>query len=274
MAYPAIYLDYTETEKREYTGSGILLERTKETRAGDYLDVEIYPLLAMDRKTAEARREKTREKQERANARRARKRFVRIVNANFGPGDYIFKFADTEAGSVEEAKRHYDNYIKGLRRRAKKKGVTFKHVYVIEETQSGVFHFHGVMTGNGWITRDEAEDLWKHEELPRVERAKKLQDGLTGIALYITKSKSTQKRMMAHRWGGSRNPRKPTETIRDRKFSKRAVMNMVTSAEADARTLFEKKYKGYILLEQPEIFWSEFLPGAYIYARMKRRDKA
>lgn len=269
--YTTTYLDYTEEERKsEYIGSGILLERTKEIRAGDYLDVEIYPILAMEKKKAEERREKTREKQERANIRRARKKFARIVNANFGAGDLIFKLADVEAADGKEARKNMRNYLLKIRRKAQKAGKEFKYIYVLEQTQAGVFHFHGIMTG-GIITRDEAEDLWHHEQLPKVERAKELPDGLAGIAMYMTKSKSTQKRMMAHKWAGSRNLRKPEEKIQDKKFSRRAAMKIATDVESNARAIFEKKYPGYTLIEQPEILWSKFMPGAYIYARMKRR---
>lgn len=270
MSYPAIYLDYTEETPREYKSKGILLERTKEYRAGDYLDVEIFPMLAMDRKEAEARRAKQKEKQDRANIRRARKMFERTMNANFGPGDYIFKLADTKAQDEKEARRHFQNFIRRMQYRARKAEIVFKAIWVLEETSGGVYHFHGVMTGKGWISRDVIEDMWEWEELPRIERVKNLDGGLAGFSRYITKPKSTQRRMMAHKWSGTRNLTKVEPRIKDKKFSKRAMMALATGAESDAGALFHTKYPGYQLIEQPEVYWSDFLPGAYIYARMKK----
>ena len=108
MPYPAMYLDYTEETGSWGAGKAILLERTREIRAGEFLDIEIYPLLAIDKKTAEAKRNHSTERQARANIRRARKRFVRMVNANFTDGDFVFKFADLEAQDEEEAKKHLE----------------------------------------------------------------------------------------------------------------------------------------------------------------------
>ena len=72
--YEAIEQDFDrEQSGRAYDKKGILLQRTKTIKAGDMLDVEIYPVL--DVETARSvRAGRTPEKQKRVNRRNAVKK--------------------------------------------------------------------------------------------------------------------------------------------------------------------------------------------------------
>ena len=47
---------------------------------------------------------------------------------------------------------------------------------------------------------------------------------------------------------------------------------MAAEARYAAAEIFEKVYPGYRLVEEPEVRVSDYVPGAFIYARMRRRD--
>ena len=47
-------------------------------------------------------------------------------------------------------------------------------------------------------------------------------------------------------------------------------MRIAQDAESKAKAEFEKRYPGYRLIEQPEIRYSDMMPGAYIYACMRK----
>ena len=193
-----------------------------------------------------------------------------------------------------------------IRQRAKARKALLKYIYVIETTGEGErerHHVHMVLSvsdkeqprrgcdaagenqhgevaqtaeGRGcaenreWITRDEAENLWRHG-LARADRCQAQEKGLAGFARYITARKETQHRLMKRSWGASKNLKQPTVTVADRKFSRAAADRIARDVEGDAKAVLEKKYPGYRLIEEPRIRWSDFLPGCYIYAIMVKK---
>lgn len=274
--------DYTLDTPSGAEKRGVLLERTRTIKSGDYLECEIFPVVLMDNATRAARRQKSPEAIQRANAERARRHLERLMNANFGPGDLLLHLTMAKPCPYEEMRRELRNYIARLKYKAGKTCTPCKYVYVIETTGEGErmrHHVHMVLSartapqGEPWITRDEAEQLWTHG-LARCDRAQKQEKGLCGFARYITQRKETQARLMKRSWGASKGLINPdaNATVSDRKFSRAAVGRIVADVEQNARALFEKKYPGYRLVEQPVIRYSEFLPGAYVYAFMERRE--
>lgn len=253
---------------------GILLERTKTTKAGDYLECEIYPVIAMDNLNRGQRRQKSREAMEKANRERARRKLERLMNANFGPGDLLLHLTMAKPCEFSEFQRLVRNYIGRLKYRAKARKAQLKYIYVIETTGEGDrerHHVHMVLSAAGeWLTRDEAENLWRHG-LARADRCQAQEKGLAGFARYITARKETQHRLMKRSWGASKNLKQPTVTVADRKFSRAAADRIARDVEGDAKAVLEKKYPGYRLIEEPRIRWSDFLPGCYIYAVMKKK---
>lgn len=264
---------YDEGERgAAYGGKGVLAYRTKEVKAGEYLDVEMYPVLERQWERTGEGRTKSPEAIRRVNLRNARKRLSRLLNANFGIGDIITTLTDRTAQTEEEAKKHLNNYIAALRRLAKKYKQELTYLYVMETTSTGVFHIHMAIrnfAGTAQEGIEKARAKWKHG-ITRMDPVQETGNGLKGFALYITQKKSTQEKILRRRWAGSQNLRRPTEKITDRRFSRRAADKVARAAREDARALIEKKYPGYQLVEEPEIYYSDVLPGAYIYLSLRR----
>ena len=267
--------DYTVNLRSPASGDGkrgILLQRTKTIKSGDYMEAEIFPVVMTERGIREERRKRTPEQIRIVNERNAVKRLERLMHCNFGEGDLMPHLTMDRTCTFGDMQRTVRMFFQRLRRLAKKRGAELRYIYVIETKQEHGqqrHHLHGLING-GWITRDEVEKIWGNG-LSRVDRVQEQQTGLRGFARYITRQKSTQERLMHRRWGCSKGLKQPTVTTADRKFSRAACARIAAGVEADARAIFEKKYPGYRLAEQPVIRWSEWLPGCYIYAMMVRR---
>lgn len=94
----------------------------KLTFSGPLLDVEIYPASA-DGRHARSRAPKskpTTAEQERCNRARSVRRFIRLVNANFGPDDYLMHptyLPDRAPASEDEARRDIVNFFRRVKTR-------------------------------------------------------------------------------------------------------------------------------------------------------------
>ena len=58
----------------------------------------------------------------------------------------------------------------------------------------------------------------------------------------------------------------------DHKISRRRVEKLAAETQYAAKEIFERLNPGFWLVEQPEIKVSDYVPGAYIYARMRRKE--
>ena len=261
------------TPRRGYQ-KGVLMQKTRTIKAGDYLECEIFPVVEMEPGIRERKRRKSPEAIRRINEKNAVKSLERLANANFSEKDLMPHLTMDKPCDLETMLRTVQNFIRRLKRRAKKRGAACKYIYVIETTGEGArqrHHVHMLLNG-GWISRDEVEALWMHG-LARVDRVQRQEKGLCGFVRYITMRKETQARLLSRRWGSSKGLKQPEITVSKHKFSRRAADAIARAAEGDAKTIFEKRYPGYQLIEQPLIRYSEFLPGVYIYAMMRRSDK-
>ena len=263
--------DYQQEKATATTwGKGVVLMGTRTITAGDYMDVEIYPLVAVEDGRWVQQKKRSREAQKKINLRNAQKRLARLLNANFGPGDLLGHFTCAMGCTEEQAKKEARNFMQRLRRRAAKRGMALKYIYVIETTGSGErlkFHIHAAING-GFISRDEMEAVWG-KGLARVDRCKDQPGGLKGFAHYITMRKETQEKLLQRRWACSQNLKQPIIRTSYRKFTRRDMAKMAGDAQDFAA--FEKRFPGWELQERPEIRYSEFLPGAYITASLKRK---
>ena len=131
-----------------------------------------------------------------------------MINANFGDGDIWATFTYTDAdmpATMEEALKNMQNYIRRLNYQRKKRGLkNARYVYTTEGTQEGRFHHHIVMDGD--IDMDTVEELWIKGRRNQVRRLDKDEDGLTGMAKYITKEK---KKKSQKKWTPSKGLKKP-----------------------------------------------------------------
>ena len=103
-------------------GKGTVLIGSRTVKAGNFLELEIFPLVAVERGCWQEAKKQSREAQRRVNLRNAQKRLARLLNANFGPGDLLGHFTCAQGAKEEKARRQVKNFISRLRRRATKAG--------------------------------------------------------------------------------------------------------------------------------------------------------
>lgn len=250
--------------------AGVERYRTKTIKAGDNLECEIYPIWCTQKQATEAKqlREKSREAQRNLNDRNAKKKIVRLINANFTADDICLTLSYRGAApNLEQAKRDMQNFIRRIKTARKKLGLPpLKYVYVIEyeedESRKKRVHHHIIMSG---MDRDVAEQCWE-KGWANSRRLQPDRFGLEALARYMVKAPRG-----ARRWCCSKNLKKPVETVADRKISRRKVERIAADLEAVAPEVFEKAYPGYALLDV-EIKHSDYVAGAYIYARMRKRS--
>lgn len=267
---------YQETRPTRETRKGVLMVRTKTIKSGDYLESEIYPVVDGEWERG-TRKGKTLEQMQKHNFRRAQKRLERLLNCNFGPGDLLPHLTCAKPLTEEEMLRVARNFIRRLKRAMRKAGSELRYLYVIESTGEGAnrkWHIHMAMNG-GALSRDQVEAIWG-QGLARVDRVQKQEKGLCGFAQYITMRKETQARLLRRRWACSKGLKQPRETVSQSKFTRGATRKIETwvrnSDMASLRAHYAKKYPGYELTEEPRIRYSDFLPGVYVYAFLRRSE--
>lgn len=244
--------------------------RCKTIKAGDQLECEIYPIWNTQTEAKKAKKAITREAQKAQNEKNARKRLIRRINANFGPGDIelTLTYDEDHIPVLEEARRDMQNYIRRVKRLRKAQGLPeMKYVYVIEYAgEDGApkrVHHHIIMSG---MDRDAAEKLWGKGRANSA-RLQPDEKGLEGLARYITKSLPRFK--SEKRWCCSKNLIEPTVTVADTKITRRKAARLAHDADAYGKDLFEHLYPGYTYTDI-EIKYSPYVAGVYIYTRMRR----
>lgn len=276
--------------------SGVLSQRVKSIKHGPMMDVECYPvwdtMTAMKAKR-EAKKEAHRRAQDRLNRENAKKRLIRLVNANFGEGDLIVCLEyqlDKQPADDEQARRDVANYLKRVKYQRDKRGLpAMKYIYITEVTTSarfGVrFHHHVIMSGG--IGRDEAEALWlkKHGGRCNTKRAQPNEKHLAGFACYLTQDKrertmekdgkNQQEKAMRRGWNPSKNLTDPEKaaTTADKKISIRKAQRIAETVEdfGNAKEIFEKLWPKYELVEL-KVKRSRWTAGVYIAAQLREKD--
>lgn len=294
--YEILY-DLPEGDYGEKQVGGI---RTKTVRAGDSLEVESFPLIHVDQGARrEAQRRKSAKQQEAVNLRNAKKRLRRLAEKNFHPGDivlhptYAYGFVERDFSNLDdirrgmeesgipmdedEARKKIRNYITRIRRLIKRRGGNpqeFKYIYVIESTREprdndinalpARYHYHMIISSLGILTAEDLQALWAYG-YTKAEPLDFRFNGIEGLCNYITKQ-----RRFTRRWAHSKNLEEPDVKVSDRKISRRRAAQIASDVQANAKEIFEKLYTGY-RLEDCVVKYSDFVAGAYIYARMRRR---
>lgn len=248
--------------------------RTKTITSGNVVECEIYPLWRTKNEVRAARAHTTREAQRSLNARNARKNLTRKINANFTEDDVCITLTyKDEVPNEEQARRDIRNYIRRIRDYRKKNDLPeLKYVYVIEFDNGDTgrpkkrVHHHVVMSG---MDRDEAERIWG-KGYANTRRLQSDEYGFEALARYMTKDPSGSKR-----WCASRNLIDPNEsaTISDTKISKKQAEKLAAHFVEAAPAIFSKAFPECDFIDC-EIRRSDFVAGAYIYARMHRKKQS
>ena len=194
-----------------------------------------------------------------------------LFNENFGKNDIFATLTFAEAVEEGDALKAVQKLVRKardyIRRDTSRAGAVLKYIYVIEgkvgADEVERFHVHMVVSG---VSRDTLENLWEHGRA-NTRRLQPDKNQYTGLARYMTKQKAFRRR-----WNCSKNLRRPRETVADHKISRRRVEKLAAETQYAAKEIFERLNPGFWLVEQPEIKVSDYVPGAYIYARMRRKE--
>lgn len=291
--------------------SGVLMQRTKTTKAGPMLHVECYPIWDTQTHRAaktEAEQERHRIAQAKLNKKNAEMKLSRLLDENFGAEDLSVTLKYNYGREPEDEKRalkDVQNYIKRMKYLREKRGLPpIRYIYVLEETNGAWgrrFHAHVVMSGDG-VTMEEAEQKWtKH--VPGYTTMGRVRPGtgeresnLASLAHYMmddTKidrtmekdGRNPQKKAMKRAWNCSKNLRDPDDyaTIADKKISVRKVQKIAeTLGNAEqAEAILSKLYPGYVLVMRkddekvPELEAkrSKWTSGIYMRAILRRKEE-
>ena len=272
--------------------------QTKTIRAGTSLEVICTPITRVD---AGARREAARRKstpaQQRLNQKNTQLRIMRLAECNFTNLDFFvtltWSYPAEDRGMVnaedmaaayeaegvpwemDDAARAWRNYINRVRRRVKKLGGDPGEVKYIEVIEGGKddpagglpakYHIHALVHAPG-LTDLDLKGLWGHG-FTRCDRIDMEHEGAQRLSKYLTKQRRYERR-----WGHSRNLREPVVNVSSRKVSRRRAAKVAEDVRQYGRDIFELLYPGYRCVEFPEVRYSDFVAGARIYARLRRRD--
>ena len=299
-----------DRKEGEYCPAEVGGIRTRTIRAGDSIEVECYPLTRIGpaARAEYARRRVSRACQEALNRRNAEKKIRRLIDANFTGEDWVVTLTWDYGGAelwsanraelmrrwemlglpVDEdgARRQMNNWLRRVRTRMRQLGrdpAELKDIYVLESTHerregnmAGYphYHFHLVIHAPG-LGREELEAIWDRGVV-RADRLSLRDNGPARLAAYMTKGSRVERieddGRKNRRWGRSKNLVDPDVTVSDRKVSRRRAMLVAEDVQRRGAEIFEALYPGYRCVEPPRVTWSEFVAGAYIFARMRRLD--
>lgn len=279
--YEAVYQHQADMED-EYMVQQMLKKKakrtiyaTKEIRSGEQLEVEIYPEFTKQQAKeipTEGMKKKQRQAQWNLNEKNSRKQCERIINANFGDRDIwaTFTYTDDEMpGTMEQAEKDMKNYIRRLNYQRKKRGLkNVRYVYVTECSDKGRFHHHIVLDGD--MSMDAVEEIWKLGRRNQVRRLDKDENGLVGMAKYITKEKKAKSQK---KWKASKGLKQPEERVNHYKFRRKDVQEIVENYNClKGKLLKWYEHEGYTYTSSV-IRYNDFNGRFYIYARLRKEIK-
>lgn len=265
----------TDTRETEETlrHRNVLCYKTRTWKCGEVVEVEAYPVYK--RGTADEARMKERIRSSRAqqkqNDKMAEDAFRRKAETNFGSRDYFLTLTyKGPAPSMEQARRDFRNFIDRVNRARKRKELpACKYMAVIEAgNRTGRAHHHVLIDGG--LSRDEYEEIWG-KGFANCDRLQTKDNGLRGICKYMLKAAGAEAREKDRkRWTCSRNLKDPKVTESTHKVSKRQAARIALDAEINGPAVMRKLYPGLVLTEI-RAKRSDFLAGAYIFARLIRQ---
>ena len=253
--------------------------RTKTIRSGELVEVEIYPVYTGGRRLPTEKVNSTSEAVQKINRKNAEKKFIRLVNANFGEGDLLITCThEGELPSEEQVDKDMRNFISRLKYRWKKAGrdpKELRYIYVTEYVTLAEaktrgrrkirLHHHLIISAG--LDRGEIEQIWGHGGC----NTRVLTPGIYGPALLNIASYLMKDPRGSRRWGSSLNLRKPKITISDGKITRHRAGRMGTDEYERDRTI-EKLYPEHDIVDAYTTI-NGYNGGVYIYATLERRNR-
>ena len=255
-----------------------------------YKEVDIYPYTAAQEQGAKkgrGKRERVSEpKQKNLNDKNSARYFRQLVETNFGEsGGVHISLTYTPRHcpkTLEEAEKIVGNYLRRVNCLRKKKGLKpMRRILVtsITDPRTGSpARVHHHLIADNELSRDELEDLWRMPRRAGEKKGQKIgyanadrlqadEEGLGALCRYLARNTGGKKR-----WSASHNLKKPTQSVRDDRYSPRQVQKLCRSMPD--KEYWEKKYPGWT----PEVSggaqyeWNEVTGNWSI--RLKLRKKA
>lgn len=245
---------------------------TKRIDAGDQVELEIYPEFT---KRQDVPKEGLRpnynpKAQRNLKDKNARKNCERLINANFTSQDIWATLVYTDQnlpGSMEEALENMQKYIKRINYRRKKLGLEpAKYVYVTEwsEDEDNRIRCHHHIVMDGQLSMDEVESTWKLGKRNHTRRLDYDENGLSGLAHYITKDPKGKKR-----WCASKNLKKPVERKNHKQFTAKKVKKMAESYDNAVEMIQQAAADCWFKSIERRV--NEVNGMTYIYAKLRRK---
>lgn len=242
--------------------------KSKNIKSGnELLEAQIYPAFKSLDDVPRKKKKETREAQRKLNSKNSRRRLLRLININFGEGDYWCTFGwndECMPATLEDAQKDIRNFINRIKYKQKKiTDEQIKYIYVLAFDGYERPHFHLVISTA--LDRNTLEDTWGKCDRPNTRRIKPDDDVLlTGLATYVSQNPKGTKRYCT-----SKNLKKAPEPTRSySKFKKRRVNRMARDYET-LRAEMEKAYPGYKFIDA-QAYHNGINDLFYIYARMTR----
>jgi len=270
--------------------------RTKTWKAGERLEAELFPIFGKAKmaQVRAAKKNQTKDAQEKANHARSIRREILLAEANFTSRDYFLHLTyKGEEPSFERAEKDVRNFLGRVKYLRKKRGLPeLKYIAVIEDGE-GKKRIHAHMLITGGIHRDELERIWNKSTVSGggIIKAELLdtENGLEGAVVYMAKelwAKGYRNRpdedeidgiaryMVNHvtkkrSWRNSRNLTQVHPTTSASKFSNRKVKMIARDFKAVAKEITERTYPGYRFIKC-RVDFSDEIDGVYIRVVMRR----
>lgn len=257
----------------------------KTIKAGEQLEVEIYPIFGKKEDIPEEGRVKksNREAQGRLNDKNARKRVERLINANFGNEDLwcTFTYDDEHLpadGDIDAALKNVKRFIKRLNYRRKKLGLpNCKYIYVTEYNPDAKIRWHHHVVMDGLLDRDTVEKTWKCGKRSQIRRLEKDENGLSGMANYIVKEKDRIR--SEKRWNSSQGLKQPEVKVVKNKRPQaksgnyRKIERYVNDMVRNENIIKEQMKAWYPEYDFTfaKIYYNDFNTRYYIYTRLRKQ---
>lgn len=245
--------------------------RTKSFRSGTLLEIEAYPILPERQARTVKKMQPTSDAQKKLNQRNAEKRLLRLAETNFGENDYYFTgtIEGPDLPGWKDMQNLARNFLRRWNRAREKAGLeNGKYIYVIEGHDDGDkkkrLHWHALLEGG--LDRKAIKDLWDKGRSRVDELDARGPEGLMPLMKYLSKGPQGKRR-----WAASKNLKKPAVSWADRKINARTARKIADERAASSAAL-ERLYPGYAVVDV-EVRTNPYIPGCYIYARMRRNDE-
>lgn len=257
----------------------------KEIRAGEQLEIEIYPQFKKleDVPVEGWIKRDNRKAQKNLNDKNSRKYVERLINQNFSNGDIwiTLTYDDKhlpEDGDIDAAVKNMQKYISRINYQRKKRGLQkAKYVYVTEYNPNEKIRWHHHMIMDGALDMDAVEACWKQSSRNEVRKLRKDENGLSGLANYIVKEK--ERIRGERRWNSSKGLKKPDIRVVHSKQVEKGKGNykkistyidgMIKNQDTIRRTA-QKWYPDHDFTEAG-VYHNNFNGMFYIYVRMRRK---